>query len=261
MRVRDTLYLRCLGVGGLLILWVVVSHLTNVAALPTPGTVLDAAGGMLLNGTLVQHATISVRRVVIGFAVGAAAGIVVGFACALSWLASRTVYVLVELLRPVPGVAWLPLAVLWFGLGEASKIFLVAIGAFFPIFVGAVRGIRQTDPVHVRSAQALGASRWQVIRDVLIPSAMPEILTSQRVGLSLAFIYMVAAELISGTSGLGYMISYARILGRPDQVYVGILVIGTFSLALGAAEQIVERRLLRWHRGLQQPDRSSIVGR
>jgi ABC-type nitrate/sulfonate/bicarbonate transport system permease component len=169
----------------------------------------------------------------------------------LFWVAQRTISVLVEILRPVPGIAWLPLAVLWFGLGEGPQYFLIAIGVFFPVFVGTLRGMQQTDPMHVRSAQALGASRLQVVLDVIFPSALPEILTGQRVGLSLGFIYMVAAELISGQSGLGYLITHARLSGLPEQIYVGILVIGALNLSLGAVQKSLERYLLRWHVGLE----------
>jgi ABC-type nitrate/sulfonate/bicarbonate transport system permease component len=228
------------------------SHLVRSDALPGPSQVFDAASRMLTTGSLLRDTVISVRRVLVGFGIGVAAGIALGLLAGLSWLASRTVYVLVELLRPVPGIAWLPLALLWFGLGETSIVFLIALGVFFPVFVGTVRGIRQTDPLHVRSAQALGARRLQIIRDVLVPSALPEILTGQRVGLSLGFIYMVGAELIGGRSGLGYMIAYARIAGQPDQIYVGILVIGMLNLALGVAQRAIEKHLLRWHVGLEQ---------
>jgi ABC-type nitrate/sulfonate/bicarbonate transport system permease component len=260
MRLKRTSYVQAAGLIGLLLAWALASDFIRSDALPSPLRVLDAAFGLLGEGVLVHHTMVSLRRVVIGFALGVAAGVALGLLAGLSWFASRTVHVLIELLRPVPGIAWLPLAVLWFGLGESSKVFLIAIGVFFPVFVGTVRGIRQTDPLHVRSAQALGASRWQVIRDVLIPSASPEILTGQRVGLSLGFIYMVAAELIGGRSGLGYMIAYARISGQPDQIYVGILVIGLLNLSLGAIQWLIERHMLRWHFGLDQ-FAPSLVGR
>jgi sulfonate transport system permease protein len=240
------------GLVGLLIAWTIASHFVRSDVLPGPLQVLEAGARLLVDGALIGHTLVSLRRVLVGFALGVIGGVVLGLFAGLSWLASRTIYVLVELLRPIPGIAWLPLAMLWFGLGESSKMFLIAIGVFFPVFVGTVRGIRQTDPAHVRSAQALGASRWQVIRDVVVPSALPEIMTGQRVGLSLGFIYMVAAELIGGRSGLGYMIAYARIAGQPDQIYVGILVIGVLNLGFGAVQRAIERHVLRWHLGLDQ---------
>jgi ABC-type nitrate/sulfonate/bicarbonate transport system permease component len=241
-----------LGLLALVAAWTVAAALLRSDALPGPSQVLLAGWRLLADGTLVQHTIVSLRRVLIGFVIGVAAGVILGLFAGLSWFASRTLHVLVELIRPVPGIAWLPLAILWFGLGEASKFFVIAIGVFFPVFVGAARGIRQADPLHVRSARAMGASRWQIIRDVLLPSALPEILTGQRVGLSLGFIYLIAAELIGARSGIGYMISYARIAGHPEHIYVGILLIGLLSLGLGAVQKGIERHMLRWHFGLER---------
>lgn len=251
MRRRATFPAKVIGLLSLVLVWASASYFLNSDVLPGPLQVLDSGGRLLMDGTLAYNTLISLRRVLVGFCIGVGIGVALGFLVGLSWLASRTIYVFIEMLRPVPGIAWLPLAVLWLGLGEGSKYFLVAIGVFFPVFVGTVRGMRQTDPIHVRSAQALGASRWQIIRDVIFPSALPEILTGQRVGLSLGFIYMVAAELIGGQSGLGYMISYARIAGQPNHIYVGVLVIGALSLALGALQTQIDRHALRWHFGLE----------
>jgi ABC-type nitrate/sulfonate/bicarbonate transport system permease component len=245
---------RSAGLIVVVLTWGLASYVIGSDILPNPLEVLYAAGHMIVAGTLLEHTMISLQRVLVGFFLGTLFGVVSGVVVGLSRLARRTIYVLIEILRPVPGIAWLPLAVLWFGFGEGSKYFLIAIGVFFPVFVGTLRGMQQTDFIHVRSAQALGASRAQVVRDVVLPSALPEILTSQRVGLSLGFIYMVAAELISGQSGLGYMITYARMIGLPEQIYVGILLIGALNLGLGAIQRAIERQSLRWHFGLEQGD-------
>jgi len=250
MNNRSFDFARSAGLIVVLTLWWLASLMGQSNVLPGPVAVLRSAAQLLVAGTLVEHAAISLQRVLVGFALGTAAGVTLGMTVGLSRLAKRTIYILVEVLRPVPGIAWLPLALLWFGLGEGPKYFLIAIGSFFPVFVGTLRGMQQTDPLHVRSAQALGSSRWQVVRDVIFPSALPEILTAQRVGLSLGFIYMVAAELIGSQSGLGYIITHARLSGLTDQIYVGILLVGALNLGLGTLQRAVERYVLRWHVGL-----------
>jgi ABC-type nitrate/sulfonate/bicarbonate transport system permease component len=240
-----------LGLAVVLAVWATYSAFNASSFLPSPWGSAVAAWTLIMNGTLLQDASISVGRVLVGYTFGLVLGVALGLIVGLFWTARHTIYYVFELLRPIPTIAWLPIAVLWFGVSATSIIFVVFTGAFFPVFVSTVRGILQSDPVLIRCARGLGASRWQVVRDVMLPSAFPDILSGQRIGLSMAFIYMVAAELIGAQSGLGYMIMQARTLGQFDQIPVGLLTIGMLNLTFNTGQKQMERVLTRWHAGLE----------
>jgi ABC-type nitrate/sulfonate/bicarbonate transport system permease component len=135
---------------------------------------------------------------------------------------------------------------LWFGIGELSKVFIIAYGAFFPILVNTMAGFREVDPVLIRAARTLGASRWQIFRDVVLRSALPSIVVGARLGMGLAFIVLVAAELIASSEGLGFLINDARYNFRTDRVFLGMLLIGVLGFVLNKLLIEIERRLLRW---------------
>ena len=140
----------------------------------------------------------------------------------------------------------IPLAILWFGIDELSKVFIIAYGAFFPILVNTLAGFREVERVQVRAAQALGANRYQVFRDVVLRSAFPFIIIGARLGMSMAFIVLVAAELIASSAGLGFMISDARYNFRTDQMFLGMACIGVLGFALNTLLLKLERSLLKW---------------
>ena len=138
------------------------------------------------------------------------------------------------------------LAILWFGIDELSKVFIIAYGAFFPILVNTLAGFREVDRVQVRAAQVLGAGRYEVFRDVVLRSAFPFMVVGARLGMSMAFIVLVAAELIASSAGLGFLISDARYNFRTDQIFLGMACIGALGFLLNTVLLRIERRLLRW---------------
>lgn len=237
-----------LGILGVLGTWAAVTSLglVNNFLLPDPGTVLATAVELARSGSLLEDVTASLSRVVVGFAAALAAAVPLGIAMGLFARVHYLVDPLVELIRPIPPIAVIPLAMLWFGIGEESKIFLIAFGSFFPILLNTVAGLRSIDPTHVRAIQTLGATRTQVIRSVVLPAAFPHIVVGARLGIAMGFIVLVAAELIAAESGLGYLIEDARRRFATDAVLVGIIVIGLIGLLLNHLMLLMERRVVRW---------------
>jgi ABC-type nitrate/sulfonate/bicarbonate transport system permease component len=155
---------------------------------------------------------------------------------------------MLELLRPIPPLAFLPMMVLWFGIGEASKISFIAYAAFFPIFTTTLEGIKYVDPLLLRAAESLGASRRDLFRYVVLPAATPSIITGLRLGFGLSFFVIVAAEFIAADAGLGYLINDARTFFLVSQMLLGAAVIGLIGFAFNRLLRLLEARLLRWRK-------------
>jgi len=214
--------------------------------LPSPREVLTAFHASAADGSLMRNVVASLRRVLEGFAAALIVAVPLGVAMGASRIVHGLVDPLLELLRPIPPIAVIPLAILWFGIDELSKVFIIAYGAFFPILVNTLAGFREVERVQVRAAQALGANRYQVFRDVVLRSAFPFIIVGARLGMSMAFIVLVAAELIASSAGLGFMISDARYNFRTDQMFLGMACIGVLGFALNTLLLKLERSLLKW---------------
>jgi ABC-type nitrate/sulfonate/bicarbonate transport system permease component len=240
--------LAVLAIGGLLGVWAALGATGWVKPfyLPPLPQVLALAGRMLLDGTLAWHAAVSLGRVAAGFALGVGIALPLGMLMGLSSRIYQGLEPWIELVRPIPPIAWIPLAILWFGIEEASKVFIITYGAFFPIMINTMAGFRDLDPVHLRAARILGANRVQIFWHVVVRSASRRIVTGLRLGLGMAFIVLVAAELIAAKAGLGFLIQDARFNVQTDRVMVGMAAIGVIGFGLNAALQALERRLVRW---------------
>lgn len=222
----------------------------NILASPLDLAVIG--GGMMADGSIFKHCAISLARVLVGFSVGALAGILVGLGMGQIERVRIILNPLVEVLRPIPPLAWIPLAIIWFGIGEQSKIFLIAVTAFFPIVVNSYKGVVSMDPTLLRAAQAFDVTHRKMLVQVTLPAAMPDIATGLRVGWSLSFAVLVAAEMIAAKSGLGFLVTDAMNLGRFDVVVFGIVVIGLLSVATDYVMRLlIAKYLLFWHRGLE----------
>ena len=245
---RQRITYGAVGIVGVLLGWSAVTHfgLVNAFLLPSPGAALATGLELARSGTLWGDTIASLTRVLIGFVVALSTAVPLGILMGLLRRVNYLVDPLIELIRPVPPIAIIPLAMLWFGIGEESKIFLIAFGSFFPILLNTLAGLRAIDPTHVRAIKTLGASRWQVIRRVVIPAAFPQIVVGARLGIAMGFIVLVAAELIAADSGLGYLIEDARRRFATDAVLVGIVVIGVIGLALNQLMLLLERRVVPW---------------
>jgi sulfonate transport system permease protein len=216
--------------------------------LPAPLTIAQTAWDLLKTGELEKHLAISLWRVLQGFILGASLGIFLGLVLGLSENLRRLSSALTEFLRPIPTIAWVPILILWMGIDEGSKITVIAIGSFWPVFLNTLQGVRQTDPHYLEVAKVLEKSRWVQVRQVMLPSALPFIFTGLRIGMGIAWASVVGAELIAASSGIGYMILYAREVSQPDVVLVGVAAIGLTGLFIDRVLQKIETTLLKWNR-------------
>ncbi|GAC1399119.1 MAG: ABC transporter permease [Thermoanaerobaculia bacterium] len=203
-----------------------------------------------ISGELPADAISSLYRVAMGFAIGTSLALLLGLAMGASSAAYAYLNPVLQLLRPIPPIAYVPLAILWFGLGNPPAFFLISLGAFFPVLMNTITGVRSVDSIYIRAAQNLGASRMALFFRVMVPAATPHIMTGIRVGFGVAFIVVIVAEMIAVNSGLGYRILEAREFFWSDKIIAGMITIGLVGLAIDAALSRLSNHLLRWHRGL-----------
>lgn len=220
--------------------------LVNPMLLPTPMEVLQSGIDTARTGDLQRDIAASLSRVFQGFFLAAVSGVTMGVAVASLRSVALLIEPMIEMLRPIPPLAFLPMLVLWFGIGEMSKILFIAYAAFFPVFTTTLEGIKYVDPVLQRAAASLGASRAEMFRYVVLPAAAPAIITGLRLGFALSFFVIVAAEFIASDSGLGYLINDARTYFMVAQMLMGAIVIGIIGFFFNALLRILEGRLLRW---------------
>jgi ABC-type nitrate/sulfonate/bicarbonate transport system permease component len=237
------------GVVVFFLFWEFVARLVwhDPSVLPSPTQALLQAWQVLTFQELLGHVGISLARIVAGFAIAAVVGVMLGIACGWFRTLGSILGPLVELLRPIPPLAWIPIAIVWFGLGEPSKVFVIALGAFFPIFTNAYRGLTMISPVLFRAARTMDVDGWRLLWKVAVPAAMPDVAIGLRVGFGLAFGVLVAAELIASDKGMGYLIMEARQVGHLGVSVFGIILIGTVNLLVDRQlGNIIARTIGRW---------------
>lgn len=227
--------------------------LVPVAILPGPWTVAAAGIVELMAGRLLGDLAASLARLAGGYVIGAAAGVVLGLVLGSAALARKVVLPWIEILRPIPPLAWIPVALIWFGIGEGSKLFLIAMTAFFPVAIATLKGVRQIEQVLLRAARSLDVTPRQMLLRVVLPAAMPDVVTGLRLGWTLGITILVGAEMIAASSGLGHMVMNGMNSGRFELVILGILLLGTLGLTSDALfARLTRARLLRWHAGLDK---------
>jgi ABC-type nitrate/sulfonate/bicarbonate transport system permease component len=226
---------------------------TNSALVPAPPAILSALVGEIHSGDLWINTLASLERVVIGFGIGAVLALVLG---ALAGWFRYWGYVLnpiVDALRPIPALAYIPLVIVWVGIGEPSRIIIIALAVFKPCVVNARAGMKEVQQIYVDAARTLGASRWRVFATVALPSAVPYFIAGLRTGVSTGFLALVAAELIAAPSGLGFMIQNAGQYFRTDVTIVGIIVIGLLGALLDQLASRAGRALTAWSEVRREP--------
>lgn len=239
---------------ALLALWWLVARLGLISPLflPPPAQVLQQFATLagpqgFMDATLWQHLAASLQRILIALAAATLCGVTVGLAMGLSPTLRGMLDPLIELYRPVPPLAYLPLMVIWFGIGETSKVLLIYLAIFAPVAMATLAGVQGARQVRLRAALALGANRWQVLWYVIVPGALPDILTGLRIGLGVGWSTLVAAELIAATRGVGFMVQAAGEFLATDVVLAGILVIALIAFTLELGLRALQRRLTPWH--------------
>jgi NitT/TauT family transport system permease protein len=232
----------------LIILWDIISIISRsslqevIAAFMRLVTEGDSEGHYLID-----HVRMSLTRVTIGFGVAALTAVPLGIAIGRYRLVDSILGPIVEATRPIPPIAWIPLAILMFYRNMlGAQVFIIWVGAFFPILTNTTTGVKRTEPVHIDSAKTLGASEYQILSKIVVPSAGPEIFAGLRIGFGIAWMCLVAAEMIGGGLGLGYLVLIMQQLGHTGAVIVSMLLIGLIGFLITFLFLFIEKRLLRW---------------
>lgn len=219
--------------------------------LPEPLAVLKAAWTLTASGQLWMHLKTSAWRAISSFAVGGGLGLLLGLLTGTFKQAETLLDTTIQMIRNIPALALIPLVILWFGIDESAKLFLVSIGVFFPVYLNTFHGIRSVDKGLIEMAKSYGLSGWALYRDVILPGALPSILVGVRFSLGLVWVLLIVSETISAQAGIGYMTMNAREFLQTDVVLVGILLYALLGKLADVLARAVERFGLRWHPGYQ----------
>lgn len=232
----------------LVAVWQAAGSLQLIAPnlLPTPIAISKQFISLVQSGTLWEHFTISTFRALSGFLVGGLTGLFLGLFTGLGKMAERTLDPSVQMLRTIPLLSLIPLFILWFGIGEFSKILMISLGAFFPVYVNTFLGIRSVDVKLYDVSRIFEYSKLQLLTRLILPAALPNILLGVRLALGVAWLVLVVAEMMGTSSGIGYMIQDARAYSQTDIVFVGIIIFAIIGKLSDSIVRMLEARLLRW---------------
>jgi len=233
----------------ILAIWELLSRIGYIAPqiLPSPSSVAQTGVELMQNGTLLVHLGYSLARAAVGFVIGGAIGFALGLAVGFSRLAEAVLDRSVQMIRAVPFMALLPLVIIWFGVDESGKIFLVALAVMFPIYINTVLGIRQVDPKLLEVGRVTGLSRRELVRLIILPGAMPSILTGVRYALAVAWLALVIAETIATNKGIGFLAMDAREFLQTNVIVLTILIYAIIGVIADTVAKTLERKLLAWH--------------
>ncbi|MBW4580329.1 MAG: aliphatic sulfonate ABC transporter permease SsuC [Tildeniella nuda ZEHNDER 1965/U140] len=234
---------------GVLVLWQLLSvfGLIPTQVLPSPLSVVTAAINLAKTGELFVNIGISSLRAVSGFIVGGSIGFILGLFNGLSRLSETVFDTTLQMLRTIPNLALLPLVILWFGIGDEARLFLISLGVMFPIYLNTFHGIRNVDPGLIEMGQVYGLTRWQLFRRIILPGAMSSILIGVRFSLGIMWLTLIVAETIAADSGIGYMATNAREFMQTDVVVLAIVLYALFGKLADAIARALERSWLRWN--------------
>jgi NitT/TauT family transport system permease protein len=235
-------------IAALIGVWWSAVVATGSVIFPTPWQVVSGTVELIRDGTLWRHIGASLFRVGAGFGLAVVLAVPLGLWMGWAGGAFRTLNPLIQMLRPISPIAWIPIAILWFGVGNASPIYLIFISSVFPMVVQTIAGVHTIERRYLRAAANFGVSRYTLFRQVVIPAVLPQVIVGMRIGLGVAWLVVVAAEMIALRSGLGYLIMDSRNAGnRYDLVIAGMIIIGLIGLMLDGLMRLLERiRPLRW---------------
>jgi len=238
---------------GLVALWQIASSLgwLSTRVLPAPSEVIKAAWALSASGELWTHVKVSAGRALAGLAVGGGLGLAFGLLTGSVKFFETLLDSTIQMVRNIPALALIPLVILWFGIDESAKLFLIAVSVFFPIYINTFHGIRNVDPGLIEMGRTYGLTRWQLYREVILPGALSSILVGLRFSLGLMWVILIVAETISAQAGIGYLTMNAREFLQTDVVLVGILLYALLGKLADMFARGLERYWLRWHPGYQ----------
>jgi ABC-type nitrate/sulfonate/bicarbonate transport system permease component len=243
---------RLLALVGVLVVWAVLAYGNRALAvmapalLPTPDEVLRVFAETMRDGSLPRHVATSLARVGVGFGLAAVAALALGLLAALCVPVRLALEPIIEFVRPIPPLAFLPMFLVWFGLGEGSKVAFIGYTTFFPMFVAIAAAVLRVDVTLLRAAASLGARHVDLIARVIVPAALPGIIVALRLGFALALFVIVGAEFMGADAGLGHLIMEGRTFFVPAQIVMGALVLGLLGSIVNVFLLAIERRLFRW---------------
>ena len=248
---------RILALAAFLALWQMASEskfrfIVNFSNVPAPTAVAEAAIAFVQSPKAASHILNSMRRVLVGFVIAAVLAIPMGIGIAQSRLMADIVFTPLEILRPIPGVAWIPLAILMFPTSEQSMIFICLLGAFFPILLSTIHGVENLDSKLVYAAKSMGAGRRHIFCEVVFPGALPSIVTGLTIGMGICWFLVVTAEIVAGQYGIGYFTWESFTLQNYPDIVVGMLIIGVLGMGSSALVKFIGNLLMPWHRYLLQ---------
>lgn len=232
-----------------IILWQLFGQYKIIASsiLPTPLEVVEAAIRLFKTGDLQEHVLISTQRALIGFLIGGLVGFALGLLNGTIRLFEKTIDTTIQMIRTVPHLALIPLVILWFGIGESAKIFLVALGVMFPIYINTFNGIKNVDRKLIEMGSVYGLSRWGLFANIILPGALPAILVGIRYALGVTWISLIVAETIGADSGIGFMATTAREFMQMDIVVLTIVLYAILGKLSDFIAKLFEVRLLKWN--------------
>ena len=239
---------------GLLVVWQIASSLgwLSTRVLPAPVDVIKAAWTLAASGELWTHVKVSAGRALSGLAIGGGLGLALGLLTGSIRFFETLLDSTIQMVRNIPALALIPLVILWFGIDESAKLFLISVSVFFPVYLNTFHGIRNVDPQLIEMGRTYGLSRWQLYKEVILPGALSSILVGLRFSLGLMWVILIVAETISAQAGIGYLTMNAREFLQTDVVLVGILLYALLGKLADVFARGLERWWLRWHPGYQK---------
>jgi NitT/TauT family transport system permease protein/sulfonate transport system permease protein len=246
---RHAFRLGAIGLLTFVVLWESISRSgwINPIMLPAPSVVARSAAELIANGELIRHVLNSLWRAFLGFVIGSALGLLMGIAMARLPKLHSLLNPLVQIFRAIPSLAFVPLAIFWFGIGEISKIVLIAFGVFFPVWINTYLGTRDTNPLFSRAAASLGARGWRMLVFLILPAALPFIIAGVRIALGSALVLLVASELTGAQFGVGYLIQLSQQIFRVDHMFVGLITLGILGFLFDYLFVCSLRKFLPWY--------------
>jgi sulfonate transport system permease protein len=233
---------------GLLIVWEICSKngIFPQHLLPAPSAILDTIVGMSIDGSLWEHIGITLYRLFIGFLIGVSSAVLLGSAVGYFKTVESLFDPLIQAFRSIPSLAWVPLFILWMGIGEPSKIVLIAVGVFFPVYLNIVSGIQGVDRKLIEVGKVYNFNSWQLIRKIILPASLPSFLVGIRSGLGLGWMFVVAAELMGASKGIGYLLVYGQNTYSPELIISSIVLFAVFGKLTDSLLKGLEVKTLHW---------------